>query len=281
MSLENTEIPDMKSIWNGKGGQVWVENQKLLDGMFKPFEDCLVKAVLDSGKVNILDIGCGAGATSLATSWVLGETGKVTGVDVSKALIQAAKERTTIGEISTQFICSDAQSYRFEEAVYDMVISRFGVMFFDDPVAAFKNFHGAATTDAQLHMYAWRSPTENPFMTAAQKAAAPYMQGLPKPEPNAPGQFGFANADYVREILTKAGWKGVEIEPIDLDCSLAAGELEKYNTNLGVLGMIYDQLDNETREEVRLKVQSAFQSFVKGDRAEFVAACWKITASAN
>ena len=141
----------------------------------------------------VLDVGCGTGSTTLAVARLLGAKGRCTGIDISEPMIAAARARAEREGTPASFIRADAQTHAFEPASFDMIISRFGVMFFDDSVRAFANLRRAARDDAELRFIAWRSAAENPFMTTAERAAAPLLPNLPARRPDAPGQFAFAD----------------------------------------------------------------------------------------
>jgi hypothetical protein len=162
-----------------------------------------------------------------------------------------------------------------------MIVSRFGVMFFDDPVRAFANLRRAAAPNARLHVIAWRSAADNPFMTAAERAAAPFVPEMPPRKPDEPGQFGFADASRVRAILEKSGWSAIAIERLDVDCTMPAHELDGYVTRLGPLGRVLPQLDDQARSQVAAAVRAAFQPYVHGADLRFTAACWTIRARAR
>ena len=151
-------------LWNNQAGQNWVEQNAMLDRLFAPFEPLLVDAV--QGATAVLDIGCGAGATTFAVARSLGAQGRCTGADISAPLIELARRKAVeTGADNTEFLVADAQQHAFPPTTFDAVISRFGVMFFDDPVAAFANLRRAARTDARLAMVAWRRIEDNPFMS--------------------------------------------------------------------------------------------------------------------
>jgi hypothetical protein len=162
-----------------------------------------------------------------------------------------------------------------------MMISRFGVMFFDDAVRAFANLRSAARQDAELRLIAWRSAAENPFMTTAERAAAPLLPNLPQRRPDAPGQFSFADDRRVHAILEESGWTEIEIQPIDVPCRLPAQELERYVMRLGPVGMALRDADAPTRARVAATVVAAFDPFVHGADVRFTAACWMIAAQAR
>jgi len=272
---------DQAALWNGASGQAWVEMQRVLDEVMEPFGALLLERALCDGPGRVLDIGCGAGATTRLAAERVGERGSCLGVDISGALIALAQEQARRSGVSnTAFIQADAQTHSFEPNTFDTVISRFGVMFFDDPVAAFTNIRRAARRDASLTFVAWRSPAENPFMTTAARAAAPLLPSLRPPDPSGPGQFGFADSDRARRILSASGWQAISIHPVDVACQIAERDLFAYVTKLGPVGLALKDVDDATRAEVVTAVHAAFIPFVKEGAARFNGACWLVTARA-
>ena len=268
------------ALWNDMAGRTWAELQVLLDDMLLPFETRLVEHAVASGAREVLDIGCGAGATTIALARALG--GRGVGVDISAPLIAAAQARATAEQVpGVTFIEADAQVHPFERGRFDMLVSRFGVMFFDDPVAAFGNLRRAARNDAALAFVAWRNATDNAFMTAAERAVAPLLPALPARDPDAPGQFAFARKERIAAILAASGWQDVDIAPADATCRLPAAELMTYATRMGPLGLIFGDLDGELHDRARTALQDAFAPYVRGDAVEFTAACWMVTARAS
>jgi len=263
------------TLWNGSAANAWVANQAMLDQMFDPFAALLADR-LHAGQ-RVLDVGCGTGATTLAAAR---QAGRCTGVDISAPMIAVARERAAAAGLDAGFLCADAQDHDFAPDVFDAVISRFGVMFFADPVAAFTNLHRAARPGAPLHLYAWRSPDDNPFMTAAERAAAPLVT-LPAVAPGQPGQFAFADKARVEHILKHSGWGEIDITPVDVACTFPASGMLPYLTRMGPLGRILPTLEEEERRHVIATVRAAFDPFVRGDAVHFTAACWEVTARAD
>jgi SAM-dependent methyltransferase len=266
-------------LWNA-AGCAWVEAQETVDRMFKPFEDLLVDAVAAKRGSRVLDVGCGTGGTTLAVARLLGANGRSTGIDISEPMVAAARARAEREGSPAVFVCADAQTYPFEPASFDFSISRFGVMFFADPVRAFANLLRGASKGAEVRYIAWRSPAENPFMTTAERAAAPLLPALPPRRPNEPGQFALADPDRVRAILDESGWTAVDIQPIDVACTLPEKGLLHYLSRFGPVGRVLHDVDESTRTRVIETVRAAFEPFVHGGDAHYTAACWMIAARA-
>jgi len=266
-------------LWNNQAGHNWVEQNAMLDRLFAPFEPPLVEAVRKYGASQVLDVGCGAGATTFAVARSLEGQGRCTGADLSAPLINLARRRAVeLDADNTDFVVADAQTQAFEPAGFDAVISRFGVMFFDNPVAAFANLRRAARPDAGLACIVWRSAGENPFMTAAERAAAPLLPDAPPRDPAAPGQFAFGDPDRVAGILSAAGWRGVDLQPLDVACAMPAEDLETYAVRMGPVSLALPSLEADHRQAVIEAVRRGFAPFVSDGMARFTAACWMMRA---
>jgi SAM-dependent methyltransferase len=279
MDVTHGHDDEQARLW-GVAGRAWVELQELLDRMYRPFENQLVEAVSATSRRLVLDVGCGTGGITLAVARLLGAKSSCVGIDISDPMIAAARARAERESLPASFICGNAQVYPFEPASCDMIMSRFGVMFFDDPVQAFANLRRAARDNADLRFIAWRTAAENPFMTTAERAAAPLLPNLPARQPDAPGQFAFANGQRVRTILEKSGWAQIDIRPNDVVCTLPERELVPYLTRLGPVGRILQEVDDRTRAQVVETVRPAFDSYVYGTEVRFTAACWMVSARA-
>jgi len=280
MGVAHQVDDEQTTLWNGPAGRAWVETQELLDRVLKPFEDLLVDAALTGSASQVLDVGCGTGSTTVAVARVLGAKGRCIGIDISDPMVAAARARAEREGAPASFILANAQTHAFEPASFDVIISRFGVMFFDDFVSAFTNLRRAAREGAELRFFAWRSAAENPFMTTAERTAAPLLPNLPARRMDAPGQFAFADQRRVSRILEESGWVGVDIRPIDIACTLPEKDLMRYVTRLGPLGLILHEVDDRTRTQVIETVRAAFEPYVHGTEVRFTAACWVVKARA-
>lgn len=268
-------------LWNGAAGRAWVQTQDLLNQIFRPFEDLLVDAVRARSASRVLDVGCGPGSTTLAVARLLGAQGCCVGIDISDPMIAAARRRAEQERTPATFIRASAETHTFEPASFDMIVSRFGVMFFDDAVRAFVNLRSAVTHDGHIQFIAWRTAEENPFMTTAERAAAPLLPNLPTRRPDASGQFAFADPRRVRTILEESGWTDIDIRPLDVACSLREEDLNEYLIRLGPVGLALQEVDERTRAQVIKTVRPAFDAYVQGPNVCFTAACWSVSARAT
>lgn len=211
--------------WNGPAGRKWVRDADRMDVMLSPFVDVIISPVLPGPGQAVIDIGCGAGALSLnvAASAV---NVSVTGVDVSAPLIELAKQRSAAVGAGIEFVVADASVWRPAQPV-DLVISRFGVMFFADPVAAFANIRAGVKPKGRLRFACWRPLAENTWALAPLQAAMHLLKTPPAPpQPGTPGPFAFGDVGYVTRILKESGWSGISITPWDGDLVLPGASTE-------------------------------------------------------
>ena len=276
-----THSDEQMALWNGPAGLAWVDAQGLLDAIYRPVENLLADLVPVGSPGSILDVGCGTGATTLAAARRLGSDGRALGVDISEVMIAVARTRAANDGVRAQFACADAQIYPFEPSSVDAIISRFGVMFFGDPVRAFANLRAAATKGAEARLVVWRTAAENPFMTTAERAAAPLLPKLPPRRPDAPGQFALSDRERIYSILDESGWMSIDIHPFDFECTFPEKELIRYLTRLGPVGMALQQADDQTRARVIGVARAAFEPYVNGAYVHFTAACWIVAARAG
>jgi SAM-dependent methyltransferase len=285
MSTRQSAADEQAALWNGDAGRAWVEAQQVLDGLFEPFEHQLVDAVRAGSASRVLDVGCGTGATTIAIARSLGgrshsADARCVGIDISEPMLALARARAERERVPASFIRADAETHAFEPGGCDLIVSRFGVMFFDDFVRAFANLRRAARDGAELRLIAWRSAAENPFMTLAERVAAPLLPNIPPRRPDAPGQFALADRARVEGILAHSGWADIDLRPIDVGLAFAEADLDLYLSRLGPLGRTLAGADEQTRTRVVAEVRRAFDRFVLGDEVRFDAACWMICARA-
>ncbi|MGZ4700354.1 MAG: class I SAM-dependent methyltransferase [Ilumatobacteraceae bacterium] len=204
----------MRDSW-AIGAEGWVRNEQIFDAAFTPFTAAILGAADLGSAQRVLDVGCGAG-TLLAAAVAAGADG--VGVDISPAMVAAARRRVPAATVVT----ADAQTADLlaaaPGALFDRVVSRFGVMFFEGPEAAFGNIRSASTPGARLVFVCWREGETETFAHGLRALTARLADPPARPMPGAPGPMGLANAERLREVLTVAGWSNVTIEPLDGLC---------------------------------------------------------------
>jgi len=277
-SIANSE---QAQLWNDRAGRTWVELGDMLDALLAPFATMLVDEIGPVAQGRILDVGCGSGAVTLELARRSGPGASCLGVDISAPLIEAARGRAAAEGLATAaFRQADAESHPFDAGAFDAIVSRFGIMFFADPVAAFRNLARATRSGGRLACIAWRSAAENDFMTTAERVASAMLPDFPQRDTHGPGQFAFGDREKVRGILEASGWREIAIDPVDVTCLMPRDALRTYVTRMGPLRGIFPTLDEETRARLVAGLDAAFAPFVEGDEVRFIAACWRVTARA-
>jgi SAM-dependent methyltransferase len=274
---------DQITAWNDSVGRTWVKMNPGLDRQLEPIgAELLARAQLAEGQA-VLDIGCGAGATSIAAAELVGSTGRVLGVDISTPLLELARERSA-PITNLRFVQADAQTHGFEDKAFDRVVSRFGVMFFEDPTAAFANIRRGCRPNARLTFVCWRQGSDNPWLVLPLQAAQHLVPPRPAGDPEAPGPTAFARPQRVRDILAGSGWRDVRVEPFDIP--VGGGDLEETTalmTRVGPLGhAIRDAgAGRELIDAASDAVREAMGQFRQPDGLYWMpAATWMVTARA-
>jgi SAM-dependent methyltransferase len=265
--------------WNNTTGCRWLERHEAIDRQIAPFgRRAMERANIRPGQC-ILDVGCGSGETILELARRVGKSGSVMGVDISHLLLERARDLAArSGLANVRFEQGDAQTFPFARD-FDAVFSRFGIMFFDDPEAAFGNLRSALRPGGLLTFVCWPAPRENQFMTIPMAAAARHIT-LPEPgEPDAPGPFAFADLDRVRRLLSRAGFS--EIETDRLVEKVGGGSLDEVANmllQLGPLSSLLDSLDEPTRSAIFGDIRCALTEFESTGRVWLDAIACLVTA---
>jgi len=213
---------EQRTRWNGLDGEFWAANQDRLDRTLAPVNGPLLEFAALRPGFSVIDVGCGCGATTIEIARAVGPSGHVLGIDVSAPMIALASER--LREFSsTTCLRGDAAEIPLRHLVVDQVVSRFGVMFFGDPVAAFANLGTGLATGGGVRFACWRSVSENPWLQIPLHAVYEHAPRLPKPDPEEPGPFSFADPARVTRILTSAGFTTPSFTPLDIQMDIAAG----------------------------------------------------------
>jgi SAM-dependent methyltransferase len=284
-SADKQDNTDQIAYWNDRAAVTWTAFQERLDALFEPLTALALDAAAPKSGERVIDVGCGCGATILALAQRLGPTGEVLGLDVSEPMSARARERIAgAGLTNAQVVVSDAATHDFQGARTDLLFSRFGVMFFADPVAAFANLRGAMRQGGRLLCAAWRQLTDNPWFTVPLEAARPLLPPQPPADPDAPGPFAFANPDRTLGIFAKAGWGDAALIRHDVPIRIAAaGHIEQaveFATRVGILARMLAEEDPDTHARVRLAVAEALKPYDSPTGINLSGSIWLISAHA-
>lgn len=268
-------------FWNGEAGQRWAEEQDSLDAMLHPLGiGGIERADLLAGD-RVVDVGCGCGVSALAIAHIVGPTGHVLGIDISDPMLQVARQRGK-GHGNLSFTRADASVYKFVPATADLVFSQFGVMFFSDPQAAFRNIRKVLKPDGRACMVVWRPARENPWVMRCLKIAAEHGP-LPEPlGPDAPGPFAFGDPERVERILEEAGFTDAHLEPQDKKIHIGAGrDLDgavDFLLGIGPMRMLLENHEAAPREKIRAQIVAALAPDYGPQGLLMDSATWIVTA---
>jgi SAM-dependent methyltransferase len=275
---------DQIAYWNGPGGQHWADRQQTQDVVLGPVSDVLIDRAKAKTGERIIDVGCGCGDTSITLAQKVGRTGHVTGIDISAPMLARARHIAPAG-LPVDFVLADATIYPFDPASFDLVVSRFGVMFFAEPALSFANLRGALRPSGRLTFACWREPRDNPFFMAPLQAVYKHAPKLPPPGPEDPGPFSFASEARVHRILGEAGFSRIEMEPCNLALDLAVGRgldaAVEGALEIGPAARALAEQPPDVRAAAANSIREALAAFVSGQKVLLPASIWVVTASAS
>jgi SAM-dependent methyltransferase len=275
---------EQAKFWNDTAAPKWLAYQRVLDEQIGP----LGRRVMDRARVargeRVLDVGCGCGTTSLELAARVGPDGAVLGVDLSAPMLARAEEQArAAGAGNVRFLRADAQTQAFERGAFDLVFSRFGIMFFADPPAAFANLRTALRPGGRLAFVCWQPVTENPWVLVPLGAAAQHIPLPPPPAPGAPGPFALGDPEDVRRVLAGGGFADVALEDVREMLSVGGGSVDdavELLLELGPTGAALREADPAARPRVAAAVREALVPFATRGRVRLPSAAWIVTARA-
>ncbi|HXJ03405.1 MAG TPA: methyltransferase domain-containing protein, partial [Micropepsaceae bacterium] len=232
---------------------------------------------------HVLDIGCGSGTTTLKLAELVAPKGYVLGIDISRPMLSLARRRATAAKSNAQFAEGDVTDYyEFEPQSFDLGFSQLGVMFFADPVAAFRNIHGAMKPHGRLHFACWRHPFEHLWAFVPESAAKPFLPPSPPADPDAPGRYAFQNPDRVKSVLLQAGFLNPEFERLDSQTFAGATPEEAADAVIegGPLQRTLTDADEATRAKVRAAVTERLAREMGPGGIYLTSAAWLVRATA-
>ena len=266
---------DQKEYWNDSAGEQWVAEQVVMDAMLVKVTEALMASAAPKSGERVLDIGCGTGETSV----IAAEAGaQVTGVDVSEPMLALAQKR--LGDRG-ETILADASEYRDENG-FDLIMSRFGVMFFDDPEGAFSNINANLKLGGRMCLACWRAPQENDWVILPMMAVKPFMPETPEQDLHAPGPFALADPERLNGILEAAGFNDIKIEPVDIEMVLADGggvdQSLHFLTKIGPTAKAMTEMDDATKAKMHAALREVLLPYDVNGRVALKGAIWIVQA---
>jgi SAM-dependent methyltransferase len=273
---------DQLAFWNGPGGHTWVARQEHTDITLAPVRAALLAFAAPRTGERVLDIGCGCGTATLEFAHAVGPAGHVAALDISGPMLAEGKARAEAAGIANiAWRLADATTAELDG--FDLLTSAFGVMFFGDPVAAFANMRRAARPGARIAFVCFRPVDENPWMAVAMNAVLRHLPPRPKPVPNAPGMFAFADPQRVCEVLAAAGWAPPRLDRLDLDLDIAAGrgleEAVVQSTQIGAINSWLRGQPAEVAAAAIASVREALRAHLDGASVRLPGAMWLVSSA--
>ena len=274
---------EQSQYWNEQAGPKWVRRQAQLDTQIEPLGLAAMQHADIKPGERVLDIGCGCGQTALELAERVGPNGSVLGADLSQPMLARAQERQREQKLNNlTFVQADAQTYAFAQEHFDLVFSRFGVMFFADPTAAFQNLQTALRPDGRMCFLCWQPLAQNDWVTVPLGAVAQHVSLPPPLVPGTPGPFSLGDPDHIREILGAAGFANVGIELHETDLNLGGAktvdEAVTFLLEIGPMVAVLRDAEEAVRQQAIEEVRTALRPYASADGVQLHAATWIVTA---
>jgi SAM-dependent methyltransferase len=271
--------------WAGEMGARWLASLDRFEGMIAPIGAALlVRSAYTPGE-RVLDLGCGGGATTLAISEVVGPSGAALGLDVAPMLIERARQRAVGAGSNARFVCADAATASLDRPPFDRLFSRFGSMFFDAPVPAFTNLKAMLKPGARIDLAVWANPRDNLWMMEVMGVVRRHVE-IPPAVPRAPGPFAFEDLAYLEEVLTGAGFSGMDVlayegrQPVGGPGASPVAATDFVLTSMAA-GRVLDEAGPAIRDAARADLLELFtQRHVEGEGVMLQAKAWLVSAHA-
>jgi ubiquinone/menaquinone biosynthesis C-methylase UbiE len=272
--------PEQYEAWNGESGRRWVQSADRRDQVLAPIAEALLTAAEPMPGETVLDVGCGCGATTLHAAGAVGDRGRATGIDLSEPMLAVARDRADRARLTNvAFVQGDVQTGGLELHETNLVISRFGTMFFSEPTTAFANVRHVLAGDGRLCIATWQPLEANDWLTVPGAALLPYAE-LPEQEPAAPGMFAQADPETVRTTLAAAGFHRVDLEPVTVSLPLGptVDDALEHLADSGPGRAVLDAIPDEQRPAALDDVRAALAEHATETGVRLHAAIWIVRA---
>ncbi len=283
MTDKSPETVSPENLWAGQSGERWLSNADQFEEMLQPIGQALIELAAFQQGEQIIDVGCGAGATSILITQKVGSAGAVTGLDISPVLVaEATKRAQMLGLENLSFVLGDAAIAELPLAQTDCLVSRFGIMFFSDPHAAFAHLHGFLKPSGRMVFACWAPLLQNLWMLEVRNIIDAHYP-LPTPVPRAPSPFAFDEPEYVQEILQMAGFKDMRVSAWQHNLCVGgtgsnAESAAKFLIKALGIAQLPDDLPTEIRVAVQTELKERLKIFETKDGVKMPAAAWLISA---
>ena len=271
--------------WAGEMGARWLASLDRFEGMIAPIGAALLARADYQPGERVLDLGCGGRATTLAIAERVGPAGAALGLDVAPMLVERARQRAAGAGSTARFVCADAATAKLDTPPFDRLFSRFGSMFFEAPVAAFQNLKAMLKPGARIDLAVWAAPRDNLWMMEVMGVVRRHVD-IPPAVPRAPGPFAFEDLVYLEEILTSAGFTGMDVtayeglQPVGGPGASPTAAAGFVLASMAV-GRVLDEAGSAIREAARADLIALFADrHVEGEGVMLGAKAWLVSAVA-
>ena len=267
--------------WDGREGDHWVQHADRYDALSQRITPHLMRAAAIEAADRVLDVGCGCGLTT-RTAARAASAGSVVGMDLSAAMLQEAARRARAeGLANVRFEQGDVQVHTFSPAAFDLAMSRFGVMFFEDPVAAFANIASALHPGGRVVFTCWQDLARNDWIMVPASGALSYVPFPDLGPEGAPGPFSLADSDHTRRVLTEAGFEAIDINEIAEQMFLGdnAADATEFLQGTGMARLLFEGVDSETERKAIDAVRDALEAHEQPEGIWLGSAAWLVAAT--
>ncbi|OGT76902.1 MAG: hypothetical protein A3I78_09570 [Gammaproteobacteria bacterium RIFCSPLOWO2_02_FULL_56_15] len=274
----NAAQPLNGDYWRGIGGDRWVLNMDVLELGIETFSAPLLQAAAPIPGERVLDIGCGGARTTISLAREIAPGGQITGIDISPQILSMARQRAG-GIENLEFVLGDVTNTDLGDP-YDLLFSRFGVMFFDAPERGFRRLHACLKPGGRLVFLCWRSPQENPWMSGPAAVFASFIPTMPKPDPDAPGPFSLADGEKIKGILSAAGFNDILLTKLDSVMQLGPlSEAVPFLMQQGSAAAVLAEITEQQRREIAAALGDHMRQYETASGITPPAAAWIVKAT--
>jgi SAM-dependent methyltransferase len=274
---------EQRAYWNEQAGPLWVQMQERMDAQIAAHGARALAQLNARPGERVLDVGCGCGDTALAIARAVGASGRVLGLDISAPMLARARERAAAaGLANASFELADAQTHALPAGAFDALFSRFGVMFFEDPAAAFTNLARALRSGGRVVFACWQPVAANTWVAAPMAALGSVLPLPPPPAPGAPGPFAFGDTEHVRAILAKAGFGEIAFRSEQLPMAMkSVDDAAAFLTEMGPASRAIREAGGgeALREKAQAAIRTAIAPHARNGRVELPSAIWVVSAT--